>query len=489
MRIGIDIDNVISTFNDDLLKAFLSKNKELGYSDNINKNAEYITNGMFNWKDGEVEAFYNDNIENIVYKLGIIEGAREYISKLKEDGHFIYIITGRDNHEHSNPYTNTKKWLDENNIYYDKLILTNAYQNEMNGKGDKCLEYKIDIMIDDSRHICEDCLNKGIETLIMDTPYNKDFTKGIRVHNWAEIYEFINNYQKKKYNIILDTDTYNECDDQFALVYMLKNLDLFNIEGITVAPFKRALDESIVDNNEQSYQEIVKICKYLKLDYQNKVFKGSNGFISGGYYELNDAVKRIIDIASTNDKTYILAIGALTNIALAIKKEPSIINKIEIIWLGGNSLLQDNNLEFNFKQDIEAVRIVYSSKVKLTVIPCKNVASNLRTSIYELKYYLNQKSELHQYLINRFKNDGYHGEKVRRVLWDISVIAYMLNKDWFQIKSISSPLINDDTSYEYTVNKHKINIAIDLDANKIFNDFYKKLGAKEVKDEIDKGRS
>ena len=344
-------------------------------------------------------------------------------------------------------------------------------------------------MIDDSRHICEDCLNKGIETLIMDTPYNKDFTKGKRVHNWAEIYEYINNYQKKKYNIILDTDTYNECDDQFALVYLLKNLTFFNIEGITVAPFKRTVYENIVDNNEKSYQEIVKICKYLNFDYRNKVFKGSNGFISGGYYELNDAVNRIIDIASTNDKTYILAIGALSNIALAIKKEPSIINKIEIIWLGGNSLLQDNNLEFNFKQDIEAVRIVYSSMSKLTVIPCKNVASNLRTSIYELKYYLNQNDELNQYLINRFKDDQYHGEKVRRVLWDISVVAYMLNKDWFKIKSISAPIINDDTSYEYTDNKHKINIAIDLDANNIFNDFYTKLGTKEVNDEINQGRS
>ena len=29
-------------------------------------------------------------------------------------------------------------------------------------------------------------------------------------------------------NIILDTDTYNECDDQFALAYLLKNQDKFN---------------------------------------------------------------------------------------------------------------------------------------------------------------------------------------------------------------------------------------------------------------------
>ena len=40
-----------------------------------------------------------------------------------------------------------------------------------------------------------------------------------------------------------------------------------------------------------------------------------------------------------------MAIGAITNVALAIKKEPKIIEKIEVVWLGGHSLLQDNNLE------------------------------------------------------------------------------------------------------------------------------------------------
>ena len=41
MRIGVDIDNVISTFNEQLLEEFLKHNKELGYSDKINKDADY----------------------------------------------------------------------------------------------------------------------------------------------------------------------------------------------------------------------------------------------------------------------------------------------------------------------------------------------------------------------------------------------------------------------------------------------------------------
>ena len=197
MRIGIDIDNVISTFNEELLKEFLKRNKELGYSDEINENAAYITKGMFNWKDGEVEKFYNENIERIVNKLNVKSGAKEYIDKLKEDGHSIYIITGRDNGEHSDPYNNTKKWLDENSIYYDKLILTNAYKNSEHGKSEKCIENNVDIMIDDTVHICRDCIDCGIETLLMDTPYNRKANDIKRVHNWKEIYEYITEYSKQ----------------------------------------------------------------------------------------------------------------------------------------------------------------------------------------------------------------------------------------------------------------------------------------------------
>ena len=47
--------------------------------------------------------------------------------------------------------------------------------------------------------------------------------------------------------------------------------------------------------------------------------------------ENNDAVKKIIEVALKNNKTYVMAIGAITNIALAIKKAPEIIDKIEII--------------------------------------------------------------------------------------------------------------------------------------------------------------
>lgn len=192
MRIGIDIDNVISNFNEMLLETYLIHDKELRNTGIINPNAKYIRTGMFDWSNEEELSFYKDNIEGIAKKLNVKEKAKEYIDRLHNDGHLIYIITGRDNGEYSEPYNMTKKWLDENNIYYDNLILTDAY--DIHAKSLECLKNDIDIMIDDSVRICSDLITSGITTILMDTPYNRKINIK-RVKNWEEFYEFVSTYK------------------------------------------------------------------------------------------------------------------------------------------------------------------------------------------------------------------------------------------------------------------------------------------------------
>lgn len=477
MKIGIDIDNVISNFNDELLKEYLKHDKELRNTGIINKDV-FIRYGMFDWTEKEETEFYKNSIERIAIKLKPIHRATETIKKLKEDGNEIIIISGRNNGEYNNPYKLTEEWLAKFNIVYDKLILTNAYNKEE--KANVCKENNIDIMIEDSTQTAVNIEKVGTKVLFMNTRYNKNNENFEKVSNWKEIYSKISKLYKKdknidKINVILDTDTYNECDDQFALAYLLKSQERFNIEAITVAPYHHDNNISIIEGNEKSYNEIIKICKYLNFDTTNKVYKGSEDYLQNNYNETTKAVEKIIEIALKNEKTYILSIGAITNIAIAILKEPKIIDRIEIIWLGGNSLLQNKNDEFNFRQDIKAVKTIFESNAKLTIIPCKNVASNLITSIYELEHFLKGKNELCDYLCQRFYNDGVHGIQERRVIWDISVIAYMLNKSWFMSEEISCPRIREDSSYELTNNNHKITMINYIDVNKVYTDLFNKL--------------
>ncbi len=473
MRIGVDIDNVLSNFNEVLLNDYIEHDKTLRNKGIVNK--EVYIRKMFDWEEEYEKEYYKNNIERLAKSFSPIKDASKYIRQLRKEGNIIYIISGRDNGEYSDPYNMTINWLKKYDIEYDELILTNAYNHQE--KADICIKNNIKIMIDDSINVCRKCTDNNIKALIFNTEYNKNEKRFERVNSWKEIYKYINNYHNLKINVILDTDSCNECDDQFAIAYLIKSQNLFNIEAITIAPYSHATRNiSVIEGQELSYNEVLKICKWLDFDTKNKVFKGSMDYLQNGYSENNPAVDQIIEIALKNVKTYILSIGVITNIALAIGKEPRIIDKIEIVWLGGNELGYKDNLETNFKQDIEAVRKVFESKVKLTILPCKDVVSKLVLDINTLRKHLANKSELCNYLIDRFYNDGYHGVKEERVIWDISVIAYMINKNWFKVERISCPYINENSSYELTNTNYRINMVVDIDREKIYEDLFRRLG-------------
>ena len=308
MRIGVDIDNVLSNFNDELLREYIIHDKEINGNGIVNKN-ECIRK-KFNWTDEEEKKFYKENIERISTNLKPIKNCAKYIRKLKEIGCEIYIITGRDNGDYSDPYNMTVNWLKKYNIYYDKIFFVNAKNSH--SKTEVCLENNISIMIDDSKRMCLDASNHGITTFVMDTPYNKDAHGLIRVHTWKEIFEKVKKYNNR-INVILDTDTYNEADDQFALSYLLKSQDMFNIEAITTAPYSHKNNGiTVKEGQDLSYNEVLKICNLLNFNFENKVFKGSIDYIQNGYDDENDAVNKIIEIALKNDMTYVLGIGAIT---------------------------------------------------------------------------------------------------------------------------------------------------------------------------------
>lgn len=283
---------------------------------------------------------------------------------------------------------------------------------------------------------------------------------------------------KEKYKIILDTDMSNEIDDQFALTYLIKSLDNFDLKAITIAPFKGskyAPDLSVKDGVDLSYNTTLKILDLLNFKNKSLVYKGSIDYMQNKYDSENEAIEKIKEIVLENDKIYILAIGAITNVALAIKKFPEIINKIEIIWLGGNSFLYNENDEFNFKQDIEAVKTVFSSGVKLTVIPCRNVASNLVTTIYEIEHFLKNKGEIGKFLCNAFENCKKRDPGVSKTLWDLSVIAYLINKAWFKEETINCPGISENGKYIINFYNHKVVFVKDLRRDHIYGDFFKKM--------------
>ena len=485
MRIGLDIDNVVTNFDKKILEEFYKEDKNKRNKGIVNPDGKWIKN-MFDWSADEVEEFFNKNMQEFAKELEPRENAKYYMDKLLEEGHKLYLISHRAYPHYTKPYEVTEEWLKVNDIDYTKLIISKT-----TNKTKECKEHNIDIMFDDVRNNCRELQESGIKCYLMGTEYNQKNLDGLKVvKNWKELYEVVNNMEKKK--VILDTDMYNEIDDQFALTYLIKSLNVFDLQAITIAPFSKsgyANTKTIEEGTEKSYETTLKLLDMLnKSQYKDLVYKGTIKYMNDSE-ESNDATNKIIEIASKNDKTIILAIGAITNVALAISKSPEIINKIKVVWLGGNTFLTKDNNEFNFRQDIKAVQTVFNSGVELVVIPCRNVSSNLSTTIYELEHYLNDDNKLNKYLKEIFircKKNFMKEPKDEigssKTLWDLSVIAYEINSDWFKSEMISCPNVLDNGLYEYTSNRHNVVFVNDLYRNKIYQDFFIKMGDKYEND-------
>lgn len=62
-------------------------------------------------------------------------------------------------------------------------------------------------------------------------------------------------------DVILDTDTYNEIDDQFALSYLVRSEEKLRLQAVYVAPFYNHHSTGAGDGMEKSYHEILKLLK------------------------------------------------------------------------------------------------------------------------------------------------------------------------------------------------------------------------------------
>lgn len=92
----------------------------------------------------------------------------------------------------------------------------------------------------------------------------------------------INMLQKPsgKVDAVLDTDAYNEVDDQFALAYMLRSAEKLNVKAIYAAPFHNHNSDGPADGMEKSYDEIIKLLDLLnRQDLKPVVFKGSRTYL------------------------------------------------------------------------------------------------------------------------------------------------------------------------------------------------------------------
>ncbi len=281
-------------------------------------------------------------------------------------------------------------------------------------------------------------------------------------------------------SMVLDTDTYNEIDDQFALVYALMSENL-SVEAVYAAPFFNSRSSGPADGMERSYQEILRILEFMGHSAEGFAFRGSDRYLPADKTPLvspaaEDLVRRAR--AASPGPLYVLAVGAITNVASALLMAPDIVDKIVVVWLGGHPWYWPTAKEFNLQQDVPAAQVLFDSGVPLVQLPCKNVTEHLRTTLPEMAAYVKGRGRVGDYLYGIFQ--GYHPDHFAysKVIWDISSVAYMNNPDWVPTELRPSPILRDDVTWApEDPRRHPVRQAYDVNRDAVFGDLFRKLEA------------
>lgn len=230
-------------------------------------------------------------------------------------------------------------------------------------------------------------------------------------------------------DVVLDSDAFNEIDDQYAIAYLLRSRDRLNTQAIYAAPFYNNKVSSPQEGMECSYREIGNILRLM--GEERPVFRGSQRFLPDEKTPvLSDAAQDLAKRAmaySPEKPLYVVAIGAITNIASAILLNPMVAENTVLVWLGGHAQHYHDSEEFNMRQDVAAARVVFGSGVPLVQLPCQGVVNSFTLSIPEIEAWLRGKSALCDYLGDITTQLIRKREILTKPIWDVTAVAWLLN--------------------------------------------------------------
>ncbi len=283
-----------------------------------------------------------------------------------------------------------------------------------------------------------------------------------------------------KIDAIIDTDAFNEVDDQFAISYLLRSADRINTVALYAAPFsfphidtKRGMEES--------FREINTLLAIMGMT--RPVFRGATEYLPDEKTPVISEAAR--DLASramkytAENPLYVIAIGAITNVASALLLNPEIAERTVIVWLGGHAHHFGKTDEYNMRQDIAAARVVMSSAAPFVQLPCMGVVSAFYISGDELRTRLLGKNalcdHLANYVIEVMQNVDH--KNWTRVLWDVTAVAWLLNDgERFMLSRIENVLLPDYTNrYESNPIAKPMQYVYHINRDALMNDMINKL--------------
>jgi inosine-uridine nucleoside N-ribohydrolase len=213
---------------------------------------------------------------------------------------------------------------------------------------------------------------------------------------------------------------------------------------------------------EDSYNEFFRVMKMCHKEGAAPVYRGATTRIDedAPYFRPvdTDSSRAIIKhVHEAGETVYIIATGPLTNVTSALLMDPTIKEKICVIWLGGNHLDIGAAGEFNFSQDPSAARYMMNTGVPMIWLPAMSNDATKGTQVLKTNKAFLDKAFPGEDDISRF----FGGELVvehdfsfklipdkwQHTFWDVAAPIVLEHPELCEFEIIETPRIRGDEVY------------------------------------------
>ncbi len=277
--------------------------------------------------------------------------------------------------------------------------------------------------------------------------------------------------------IVIDSDTYNELDDQFAIAYALCRPQQLTVQAMLAADGTNEKAASPADGMRKSLAEMKRIRALCHSEVP--VFAGSPAYLPTNGAPVDslacDALIRLAQAMPNGKRLYVAAIAALTNIASALLKAPDIRDRLVIYWLGGHAKDCVDQGEFNLRQDRRAAQVIFDSGVPVVWFPCRGVCSHLNISPWEASHWLSGKNPLADALMTLLQQSGTVGMGQTRILWDLAPIAALCCPQCIKTVQVHSPIVTEG-ALRFPAERHMVEYVQMITRDDVFADLFAAIG-------------
>jgi len=282
--------------------------------------------------------------------------------------------------------------------------------------------------------------------------------------------------------IILDCDTANEIDDQFAIAHALGQPEgTLDVRAVVSVHNTTAHGPGSRDMYQEEAERVVAFC-----GSDIPCIPGAERPMeTPGEPVPSEGLDFLIEEARRGPLT-VVATGPATDVASLLLVAPEVLENVRVVWLGGFGDEEHYGRyelrmgELNGRADIAAWRTLFERRVELLLVPGWPAAAKIvveaASFAVELRGLGRAVADYLAEILERWTEER-GGEVSRRekIIWDIACIAAVIDPQSVTVDKLAVPTLDAAGAHDFSKHGRKIEVVRDLDEERVLSGLMRAL--------------